>query len=589
MNESSLEHPIPVHLKIVSVAEMRQLEEKSDAEDLSYAEMMDNAGHSVAEAIADEFPNSDETAILVLAGPGNNGGDGLVAARYLHEMSYEVRVYLWKRRTDPEHDYEDHFAHLVDLGVDSARLDEDDDLMTLEEWVREAVVVVDALLGTGANRAIEGELARLLTCVAAVRQEREENQEPFTLVAVDTPSGLNSDTGEVDPHTLPADMTITFGYAKRGHFRFPGPEMLGQLVVADIGIDPNLADDIRAFALDPHYVAHLLPQRKRASHKGSFGKAMAIVSSVNFTGAGYLCLSAMGRVGAGLVTGAVPHPVWGPLATALSEPTWLLLPHELGVISENAISVINEKIGDYKAVLLGPGLGQEETTRTLIRLLLTRQSRSARSVLSGAFQRTDDPDTEAGTEESDIERTAVTPFGLLRRKNPQAAPSEVADLPPLVIDADGLNNLAKLEDWPELLPAHTVLTPHPAEMARLCGLESAAEVTDRPWELAREKAAAWNAIVLLKGPYTVIAHPDGRLAVLPVATPALATAGTGDVLAGAITGFLAQGLAPFDAACLGAWIHGRAGEMCEEEIGPAGVMASDLLPYLPLAMNELRG
>ncbi len=221
-----------------------------------------------------------------------------------------------------------------------------------------------------------------------------------------------------------------------------------------------------------------------------------------------------------------------------------------------------------------------------MRLLLTRQHRVARSVLPGSFKRLGEAVAEIEEEAGEI--VASLPFGPLRRKGSSSAATEVPDLPPLVIDADGLNNLAKLEDWPALLPAHTILTPHPVEMARLCGLDDVADVTRRPWELAREKAAAWNAIVLLKGPYTAIAHPDGRVAILPVATPALATAGTGDVLAGSITGFLAQGLDMFDAACLGAWIHGRAGEMCEEEIGPAGVMASDLLPYLPLAMNELR-
>ncbi len=274
-------------------------------------------------------------------------------------MDYEVRVYLWKRRTDPEHDYEEHFAGLVELGVESTRFDDDDGLLTLEEWLHDANVVVDALLGTGANRAIEGDLAALLEKVATVRHERADDDEPFHLVAVDTPSGLNGDTGEVDPYTLAADMTITFGYAKIGHFRFPGANILGQLIVADIGIDPALADEIRTFALDPHYIAPLLPQRERYSHKGSFGKAMAVVGSLNFTGAGYLSLSAMGRVGAGLITGAVPQPLWGPLATALSEPTWVLLPHEMGVISENAAKLINEKISGYSAMLLGPGLGQK--------------------------------------------------------------------------------------------------------------------------------------------------------------------------------------------------------------------------------------
>ncbi len=594
MSETNTKHAgasyaIPAHLKIVSVEEMRKMEQESDAAGVSYAEMMENAGQAVSDAIAGEFPFADETQVLVLAGPGNNGGDGLVCARYLSEGGYNVRVYLWNRRTDSEHDYEDHFAKLMAMGVESGRIDEDPDLVLLEEWLYEADVVVDALLGTGANRPIEGELADLLGRIALVQEERRAEEEPFTIVAVDTPSGLNGDSGEVDPHTLAADITVTFAFAKRGHFLFPGADILGQLIVADIEIDPALAENVTTFALDPHYVAHLLPERSRNSHKGSFGKAMAIVGSVNFTGAAYLTLASMARSGAGLVTGAVPHPVWVPVATALSEPTWILLPHEMGVVSEGAVNLVHQKLGGYDALLLGPGLGQEETTRTFIRHLLSGENRTTRSVLGGSFQRmTVKGETDGETESVGESEATATPFGMMRRSNRAVTSDEIPALPPIVIDADGLNNLAKLDNWPELLPEKVVLTPHPAEMARLCGLDSVSDVTGRAWDLAREKAAAWKAVILLKGPYTVIAHPDGRLAVLPVATPALATAGTGDVLAGAVTGFLAQGLDPFDAACLGAWIHGRAGEFCEDEIGLAGVLAGDLLPYLPAAMNELR-
>lgn len=579
---------IPAHLKIVSVDEMRHLEQLSDEAGLSFAEMMENAGEAVANAIADEFPFAGETQVLLLVGPGNNGGDGLVCARYLSEAGYGVRVYLWNRRTDPEHDYEQHFARLISLSAESARNEEDPDLVLLEEWLYEADVLVDALLGTGANRPIEGELAALLDRVSLVRSERLAEEESFRVVAVDTPSGLNGDSGAVDPHTIAADITVTFAFAKRGHFLFPGADLLGQLIVADIEIDPALAEDVHVFALEPHYVSHLLPVRSRHSHKGTFGKAMAIVGSVNYTGAAYLTLAAMARSGAGLVTGAVPQPVWGPTATALAEPTWILLPHELGVISENAVNLIYQKLGGYDALLLGPGLGQEETTRNFLRHLLAGEGRAARSVLPGSFRRMEEGSEGERERGSEAETMGATPFGVLRRTGKTAVSEEIPALPPLVIDADGLNILAKLDNWPDLLPEKVILTPHPAEMARLCGIENVADVTANAWSLAREKAAAWQAVILLKGPYTVIAHPDGRLAVLPVATPALATAGTGDVLAGTITGFLAQGLDPFDAACAGAWVHGRAGELCEDEIGVAGVLASDLLPLLPAVMNELR-
>lgn len=578
-------HPIPEHLKIVTVAQMRQLEQAADASGHTYAAMMERAGQAVADAVADAFPGPEKLPVLVLVGPGNNGGDGLVCARHLHDAGYTVRVYLWKRRTEPEHDYQGHFARLVERNVPWARAEDDPDLATLAGWLDESRVLVDALLGTGANRPIEGLLAQVLDRANEARNRRHADpaQEPLDVVAVDCPSGLNCDTGAVDPHTLPADLTVTFAYAKRGHYIFPGAGLVGQLIVADIGIDPALAADIRTFALAPEYLAPLVPPRPVYSHKGTFGKALGVVGSVNFPGAARLALAAMGRVGAGLVTGAVAQPVWGVAAAGLAEPTWILLSHELGVIDEDAADLVNARLADYDALLLGCGLTQEDAARDFVRTFLSRGQTAKASVLPTAFR----PAVEAsgaphpsGTGESEGH-----PFGLVRRRPPGS--DSPPPLPPTVIDADGLNNLARLDDWPRLLPEKAILTPHPAEMARLCGL-SVAQVLERRWDLAVEKAQAWRAVLLVKGPYTVIAHPDGRLAVLPVATPALATAGTGDVLAGAVTGLLAQGMDPFDAACLGAWIHGRAGELCEEATGPAGTLAGDLLEYLPWALNELR-
>ncbi len=582
-----LTRPIPHHLKIISVAQMQELERAANEGGHSYAQMMERAGVALAKVIVGEFPAAEDTPVLVLVGPGNNGGDGLACPRPLHDAGYPVRVYIWQRRTEPEHDYQEHFGQLAARGVESLRADADADFTALAEWLHRAALVVDSLLGTGSNRPIDGVLANLLEQVGEVRQQRQQESEdgagPLRVVAVDCPSGMDCDTGALDEHAVAEDSTVTFAYAKHGHFHFPAANFLGQLVVVDIGIAPALADEIQTFALAAAYVAPLLPVRNRVSHKGSFGKAMAIVGSVNYPGAAYLSCAAIGRAGAGLVTGAVPQPVWVPVATALAEATWLLLSHEMGVINEDAVATINEKIGGYQALLLGCGLSHENATVDFVRCFLTRTRSGRSSVLPTPFQTGASEDEEG---DAILQALPATPFGAIRRRSqlPAATPS----LPPTVIDADGLNCLALIDNWPELLPHPAILTPHPAEMARLCGLDVDA-VRAQAWQLAQEKAAAWNAVVLLKGPYTVIAHPDGRLAVLPVATPALATAGTGDVLAGTITGLLAQGLDAFDAACLGAWLHGRAGELCEEEIGPGGVIASDLLGYLPVVMNELRG
>jgi NAD(P)H-hydrate epimerase len=220
-------------------------------------------------------------------------------------------------------------------------------------------------------------------------------------------------------------------------------------------------------------------------------------------------------------------------AARLAEPTWVLLAAQDGGVAAEAAEPLRAALRGYDALLLGCGLTQQPGAVAFVERLV------------------------AGGE-----------------------------LPPTLLDADGLNCWARLDPRPTL-PAHAVLTPHPAEMARLCAA-TPGEVTAHAWELARARAAEWNAVVLLKGPYTVIAAPDGTLAVLPVATPALATAGSGDVLAGAIAGLLAQGVPPFGAACLGAWLHGAAGRLCEAEIGPAGTMAGDLIGRLPRVLAGLR-
>ncbi len=622
------------HTRIVSVEEMQRLEKEADAGGQSYAAMMEQAGTALAEAIQESYSGDADRSVLVLVGPGNNGGDGLVCARHLSDAGYRVRVYLWARggvpakgveagergrKKKPKEDYEGHLGKVLDRKVPTHSAEEDKDGVQLRAWLDDSDVVVDALLGTGANRPIEGELAGVLQQVIEVRKSRMSSSKdavyeagsedasetgeggtrpPLAVVAVDVPSGLNADSGALDPVTVPADMTVTFGCAKAGHFQFPGAGVVGELAVADIDIPPELTADLRTFFLTPEQVSGLLPTRSRNSHKGSFGKGMAVVGSVNYPGAAYLSCAAMGRVGAGLVTGAIPQPVWVPVSSALSEPTWILLSHDLGVVNEAAAANVSARLGEYDALLIGCGLGQESATRGFMERLLRRNHRQRPSALPRAFTGSDSelssaeemgaPSQGAASgSETDGDSAADSPFGPIRRRD--QLPADSLPLPPTVIDADGLNNLAQLDDWPSLLPVDCVLTPHPAEMARLCGLGSVEEVAADRWNLARERAAAWQAVVLLKGPYTVIATPGGDLAVLPVATAALATAGTGDILAGAITGLLAQGLSPYHAACLGAWLHGRAGELCEERIGCAGVVASDLLPLLPEAMNELRG
>ncbi len=425
---------IPDKTKLVTVAEMQAIERAADASGHSYAEMMEIAGGTVAATITERFAESTPR-VLVLVGPGNNGGDGLVCARHLHQSGIEVRAYLWKRSTAAADDYEQHFARLVDLGVHCAHADDDPEFSTLASWLNQSDVIVDSLLGTGANRPITGQLAALLEQVTT---RLDDDNRPF-VVAVDSPSGLNCDTGTIDPHMLSADLTITFAYAKHGHFLFPGAAHIGELIVVDIGTSPDLAADVQTFVLTEELVRQWLPERNRYSHKGTFGKVLLAVGSVNYPGAAYLACAAAGRVGAGLVTGAVPEPVWATVATKLAEPTWLPLAtgdgDAAGTIGAAALPLVADALTGYNAVVLGCGLGRKATTQRFVERLLMEVS-----------------------------------------------------LPATLIDADGLNCLALSPDWERLLPEQVILTPHPAEMARLCKL-SVQEVVANRWALARRKAA----------------------------------------------------------------------------------------------------
>lgn len=566
-------------MRILTVEEMRRVEAAADESGHSYAEMMERAGRGVAEAITTHI-EVEGRRVLVLVGPGNNGGDGLVAARYLAESGAEVACYLLKPRDEKD----PNLQAVRELELFLADATNDQRWRVLRRLVASADVVIDALLGTGVRLPLEGTVAKLLSQIAQGLQvsqaERRASRvlsalgrpdEPLPkphVVAVDGPSGLDYDSGDLDPKALAADLTITFAFPKQGHFLLPGGPACGELIVADIGVEPRLTQELLGEATlqvaEPEMVAALLPDRPRDAHKGTFGKALLVSGSINYTGAAYLAASGATRVGAGLVTLAVPAAIHAALAAKVSEVTYLILPQVMGVIAPDAVELLTESMEDYEAMLLGPGLTQEKETVEFVHKLFRADIHAKRKgrigfQISGSVER---------------EETGEQPTGF----------------PSLVVDADGLNALAQLEgeEWYHLLPAPSILTPHPGEMARLMGVETA-EVQANRLGVVVDMATQWGHVVLLKGAYTVVAHPDGRAVVLPYATPALASAGSGDVLAGAIVGLLAQGLAPFDAAVAGAYLHGLAGSWAEKEVGVAGAVAGDLLPRLPRALGAVVG
>jgi hydroxyethylthiazole kinase-like uncharacterized protein yjeF len=552
-------------IKIIAVEKSRHLENTANEGGLSFAQMMENAGRQTAAAIRSRMAVKGKR-IVVLVGPGNNGGDGLVAAHYLREMGAHVTCYVWQRNVEGDANFE----RVETNGLSVIWADDDAGYEALRGLLSGAHILVDALLGVGVSRPIGGTLRDLLN---VVRQFVARRGAPPGLadvipaaaavaplvVAVDCPTGLNCDTGDLDPAALPADITVTFAYPKIGLLRFPGAEAVGNIVVADIAIPPELAEDVPLEMATAEMIRSWLPERPRSAHKGTFGRALIAAGSVNYVGAAALAGAGAARVGAGLVTMALPSPIQPAVAANLTEATYLLLPHDLGVIASGAVTVLRDKVGDYEALLLGPGLTQEKETVSFVHAFLgLEQARRRGHIGFVASVAAEEPDQTG--------------------------------LPSLVVDADGLNALAAAEGWWKALPPDTILTPHPGEMSRLMGDGTTPKEIQADREgVARRMAEAWGVVLVLKGAFTVVAEPGGRIVVLPFANAGLATAGSGDVLAGAIVGLRAQGMAAFEAAVAGAYLHGLAGELARAELGDMGMTAADLPSRLPQALKRVRG
>jgi NAD(P)H-hydrate epimerase len=537
-------------LYVVTSAEMRALEEDAVDNGATWEGLMETAGLKVAEAAVKVYGEDTRQRVLVLCGPGNNGGDGLVVARHLHDHGWEVRCVAWSRDESRDARLRDPLASrrvpVTNVGPGSWR-DE------LAEHLRWCTLVVDALLGTGLQRDVSGDLAELLNDVG---------RSHMPVLAVDIPTGVDSDTGAVRGTALHATITVAVGLLKVGHTQFPGKGYAGTIMLEDIGLDTQRgAQTPQGQMLTPEYVASLLPERPRDGNKGTFGKAFVVAGSVNYIGAAALATQGALRSGAGLVTLGCPGDLLGILASKLTECTFLPLPSDLGALGLHAVEKLHEALGEYKSLLVGCGLGTDKETASFIRNLFT-------PTVSGA--------------------AASRPIGFASRlPEPEHTGDEPGHLPPLVLDGDALNLLAEWGQWEGIVPEGSVFTPHPGEMARLLS-STVEEVQADRVGTASKAAASWNMVVVLKGAATVIAQPDGRSYISPFATPALATAGTGDVLAGAIAGFMAQGLTPLDAACVGVYVHGLAGEMLEREYGPAGGLAGDLPVLMAQAQRELR-
>jgi hydroxyethylthiazole kinase-like uncharacterized protein yjeF len=514
-------------MKVLTAAAMREADRRTIEElGLPGAVLMESAGMRVVEVILSLQPVPAQ--VLVAAGPGNNGGDGLVVARLLQQAGLAVSLWTTVPPGGYRGDAAINYQFLMHRGFAVKHILDYAALEQFQADLAEADLVVDALFGIGLDRPVQGLPAEIIEVI---------NASGTPVVAVDLPSGIHADSGEIMGVAVKAHWTVTFAFPKPGLLQHPGAALAGELMVGEINIPSFLAAEEQAAVTTGEYVRELLPPRPPESHKGSFGRVLITAGSTGMSGAAALASAAALRGGAGLVYLAAPASICPALETQLCEVITIPLPEcAPGLIDPGASELLLKKASGCDVLAVGPGLAPVQENASLLKQLLRHCSL------------------------------------------------------PVVLDAGALTSLALLPETERraLLRSATqtpLLTPHPGEMASLTGLSPDEVQGGRP-ELACRFAREWRCILVLKGAGTVTASPGGEIYFNPTGGPALATAGTGDLLTGLIASLIAQGMAPFDAAVAAAYIHGLAGDLLPEG---RGSIAGEVLARFPAAFRRLDG
>ncbi len=513
-------------MKLLNAREMKDIDTRASREyGIPSIVLMENAGIRTVEVIEELLVTPAGKHIVILAGRGNNGGDGLVIARHLVNSGAQVDTFLLGTVSDLTADARVNFNILSNMKAGIFPLLAEADLDKLLLSLLSCDLIVDAIYGIG----FKGSLNVLESRVAQM-----VNWSRRPVVAVDIPSGVEADTGAVHGEAIQANHTVTFALPKIGLVLEPGKEYVGTLSVADISIPLTLLRDasIRTNLINEALIAPLIRPRSSESHKGTYGHALVVGGSRGMTGA--VVMTAVGALksGSGLVTAAVPESLLPVVdGSVLEVMTTPLAQTRQGTIALEALPALENLLGTVSVCAIGPGMSRYEEARAVISHVL--------------------------------ERSGV----------------------PVVIDADGLNALQGEVEVLRGRQVPVVITPHPGEMARLIG-KSVEEVQADRINIARQTAEEWGVTVVLKGNKTVIATPQGEVYVNITGNPGMATAGSGDVLCGMITGLIAQGLKPHQAAFAGVFLHGRAGDLAAQARGQRGMVAGDLLAALP---DVLRG
>lgn len=534
---------------LLSVEEMKDWEKQADERGYSFAEMMKTAGNKLAEFILERWGDNDQKVITGLVGGGMNGADTVIALTALQNAGWKTMAIL----LDPAGQPGWVMTAAEKAGCELLPFDQQPKLAI--QAIKDSPYILDGILGTGFKLPMRVDLARMMSTITPYCQGK-------VIIAVDCPSGVDCASGSVASGSLNATLTACMEAVKIGLVKMPAFSFAGEIVCLDVGIARKLHRKIEGadLVIDLEMVKSRLPAREMDSHKGTYGTVLVCGGSVNYPGAPVFASRSAYLSGAGLVKTAVPERIYEVVVGNCLESTWMILDDENGVIAESACRLIRKESSAVECLALGPGIGQEETT---LRFLL-------------------------GLVEDASDKKPAKKMGLVPPTS-SPLPVDSGKFPPMVIDADGLKLLAKIKGWQDKLKEKSiVLTPHPGEMSVLTGIP-VSEIQNDRIEICRKFAGEWQQCIVLKGALTVIGSPDGRVAVCPVATSALAKAGSGDVLTGLIAGLLAQGASVYDAAVAGVWIHANAGLLAAEMVdNEYSVVLEDLMSAIPEVLSSLK-
>ncbi len=505
-------------MKLVTAEQMRAVDREAiENRGIPGPELMENAGRGIAERIRDDvLVEPDGKKVIIFCGKGNNGGDGFVVGRYLHEYGSKVSIYFPGPVDKLSHDARLNYDRAFQKGIKII------EIIEAEELPKELScdLVIDAIFGTGFAGAPGGLLADFIDHI---------NLYDIPLVAIDCPSGINVDTGQYEGSVTNADFTYTLALPKIGLYYSPGREKAGIVEVVPIGVPDDVIDSFN-FAenlITPEMVAERLPARKPDGHKGDFGKLFVLAGSTGLTGAATLSATAAARAGTGLVTVGCPKSLNPILEVKLTEAMTFPLPDvgQKGCLALRGLGEIRKWLDKTDAAVIGPGLGSHRDTVMLMHRLLEKLDK------------------------------------------------------PAILDADGLNAFAKNREPLKSAHPELVLTPHPGEFRRLIDADIP-EALPQLYDLVRKYSREYNAVIIFKGSPTVIVEPGGQLYLNPTGNNGMATGGTGDVLSGIVGSFLAQGLSPVDSAVCAVYLHGLSGDLAAAELGYRSLIAGDLIDFL---------